>query len=872
MRTLFKIKGFAHPDDVQPVVDALPSKSASISFLNTLQDLKVGPSRDCGARLIRSMNSFQDEARLIYQDSVARLDNAFKHVGGLQEKAMSLSEIAAVLLHPKYQTTKGEIPPPALYAVHTALRMDDVGFQPASRLAHEQSYIFRVSPESDVRTVQLAEMLVREYYDSPAYGKGKKVDKKLAETIFGRFILRARKVIDDSRRSRAWSPYGMLKPSSAPTPPPLPSWLESDREFISFIHMWAASQKFGQSSRHHWSASAILRALDRYQDAEYLEQHVAWTFLQEIGWVKPWEIQARYTLSLPGVQLDRGGGITAPRADPARPSIMPDVFEGRRKSWAGSRTFCIDAESATDIDDGISLERTEVSGEYWIHVHVADPASCVRVDSVLANQASLVPQTVYLPGHFSRMFDHDAVREQFSLAPGRPCLTFSAKVDDQGSVLDYTISPARLGDVSYLTAETVSEVCGEEQNFAPSSYQSFAIGKPPTSKTIPDRALTKARELSGEDTDDLRALSKLSDALQARRLKKGAMPLYLPSPSVQVSFDNIKASHSPDGFMRCSGDPYIRISYDQGSSSSLVNSIMQLAGEVAARWCHERGVPIPYRVQPRAAENMGLLRTYTRDVLYPQLLEGRRPNAHEWQIVRALSGGYDISTTPTPHFTMGLDLYTKATSPLRRYTDLLVHWQIEAALLEEERRHGGDVEKGKEKSNQKGKEELKKRDSLVGNTDDSFLSFTRRDLERDVFPMLRLRERHAVLLDRTAGANEWMLQALVRAWKFGEQPLPATAAADTTTTTTALPRSFRFAVGDVVQKRVVKGRLDWFERSALMEPDGLAGAKGADGLPLTPSDVNVGDVFEVELKDVIVSKRRIIVKALRRVDGLGTSR
>jgi len=42
-----------------------------------------------------------------------------------------------------------------------------------------------------------------------------------------------------------------------------------------------------------------------------------------------------------------------------------------------------------------------------------------------------------------------------------------------------------------------------------------------------------------------------------------------------------------------------------------------------------------------------------------------------------------IDTTPQPHSGLGVDLYTQATSPLRRYSDLVTQRQIDAALFEQ---------------------------------------------------------------------------------------------------------------------------------------------------------------------------------------------
>ncbi|KAL1880186.1 hypothetical protein VTK73DRAFT_6217 [Phialemonium thermophilum] len=836
-RSLFTVRAFACRSEIQPVIDALPSTSASIALLNTLQDLKAGPSRDIGAALIRKMNGFQAKSRSIYLENAGKLDNAFQVLAG-DETILSLAAIAQRLL-PTNLSRQGRFPPEALYAVHLALGQDEAGFRPASRLGHVQSYLFEISSQHDVALLQKVESIVQKYQADSLRVLGRWSDDFLQKSFFGQFVLKARKAIDNSRRSRAWSPYGMLKESAESVSPILPGWSGADFDIIAFLNMWAATKKFGVASRHHAVGATILRALDRYHDSEYLDESVAWTFLQEIGWIKPWEIQARYGLRLPGVQLERGGGVKWEQRTPAKAGLTEDVFGDHRRDWRTLRAFCIDAETATDIDDGVSLERTKNEGEFWVRVHVADPASAIRPDSGLANHSAAMMQTVYLPGHFARMFPDSGIRDRFSLAPSRPCLTFSAKVNSAGAILDYDITPGYLRNVVYMTGEDVAEVCGEQLDPVVGPSSQFSVGRPPTSAApSPDRPMSKPEDLGDDDKSTLRTLSQLAKALRARRLQNGAMPAYLPTPSVDVSFEDVEVINTPDGFIHCSGDPYIKVHYNRSSNNQIIDATMQLAGEIAARWCHERGIPIPFRVQPRASKNKELLRRYTEEIFYPLLASGKRPSDEHWRIIRALSGGYDISTTPTPHFAMGIDMYTKATSPLRRYVDLLVHWQIEAALLEERVRGG--------------------RGSLIGNTDDSFLPFNRVQLEQEVFPLLRLRERHANLLDRSHGPAEWILQALVRAWRFGEPVAEGSS---------VLPEIFRFTVTDVIEKRAVKGRLDWFERAALMESSGLEGAIDG-GVPLLMKDINVGDVFEVVLSDVNVYKKRIMVKALRRVERL----
>lgn len=180
---------------------------------------------------------------------------------------------------------------------------------------------------------------------------------------------------------------------------------------------------------------------------------------------------------------------------------------------------------------------------------------------------------------------------------------------------------------------------------------------------------------------------------------------------------------------------------------------------------------------------------------------------------------------------MGASMYAKVTSPLRRFSDLLCHWQIEAALLDEARN--------------KRSLEHKKRTSEQLN-DKPVLPFSSRRLEHDVLPMLRVRQRFMRVLDNRDGNEEWILQALVRAWRFG----------DVTPGTRPLPKRFRFTTHDVLLGRAIRGRLDWFGMLAMMTPEGL------NAMGVSMADMRAGDTFEVELEDVNVHDKRILVRAV----------
>ncbi|KAK3394805.1 hypothetical protein B0H63DRAFT_491957 [Podospora didyma] len=832
--TRFVVRGFiSDPVMLKPLIHALPSTSGDPEIMNLLNRTKAGPLRSIGAPLIRKIAAFQLAARQYRQTYGAELATAISKLPA-DDALLTLSEIAHRLIPSYTKRGKANYPDEILYAVHTALQSDDLRFSPVGQGGRNHvSYLFNVRSPSSRVIYDNVEIMVRNFYEfkpkiSPIPQQDNEVVRSNA-ALFQKFVSEAQEAIDANRSIRTWSPHGMIGINEQKSAvPPSTEFSEPSFRIIKFIEMWAASDAFPRGSPGHALGAAVLRAIDRYEDAPFLDTTTGWTFLQEIGWVTPWDVQSRHSLRLPGIELDRRGGLVVPK-DPKPVELAPDLLAPLRQDFAESTIYCIDAESATDIDDGVSIESAG-DGEHWIHVHVADPASRIRPSTELADRAARLSQTTYLPGHHERMFSDDVIRDTFSLAPNRPSLVFSTRVSESGDVTGYKITPAVIRNVVYITPENVSAICGEADKLTQVPLDSFEVGTPPMQRTPLNRKMAKAEELSEQQLAELQTLSRLSKVLQQTRLKNGAMPVYMPRPRVEVSLEHVEVETAANGFLSCRGDPYIRISYQDSMGSDMVSSLMQTAGQVAARWCFDRDIPIPYRIQPLAKQNHDALRELTQTVLYPQLLEGKHPPMDQVRTLNMLCGGHDISTSPSIHFTMGMDMYTKATSPLRRYCDLLVHWQIEAALLEEHRR---------ESSLASEKEEVE-----MATATPPYSLFTKSELENS-FPQLRVRERHSKMLDNVNGNTEYILQALVRAWRFGEN-------------SEKLPSTFRFTVSEVARK-AASGRLNWFGQFAQLSQSHL------DCLG-TIGDVNVGDVFEVELVDVIVPSRTIFVRALKKID------
>jgi exoribonuclease-2 len=141
------------------------------------------------------------------------------------------------------------------------------------------------------------------------------------------------------------------------------------------------------------------------------------------------------------------------------------------------------------------------------------------------------------------------------------------------------------------------------------------------------------------------AMVELTDRYRARRAARGATGLALPEVNIKVI----------DG--RVVIRPLARL-----GSRELVTDAMLMAGEAAARWAIANGVALPFATQVAPDE-----------IRSPGDLAGM-------YAYRRLFRPSQTKGAPEPHAGLGLEAYVRATSPLRRYQDLLAHQQIRTAL------------------------------------------------------------------------------------------------------------------------------------------------------------------------------------------------
>ncbi|KAI9708289.1 MAG: hypothetical protein M1812_008047 [Candelaria pacifica] len=838
----FSVPGFLDRTSVDELLPYLPPNEVSEELADKMQNFDSSVPREVGSSIVRKMLDFWNASDVAYRKHATQLDNVHDLVAlETESRFVVLSEVAARVFG---TPSNGRLHPyPTLYAVHRALIQKDFEFL-ADTKAHRLTSVFEVLPKSDVRLINKVGDWIRDYQElivasadsSTAPSASSKSPK--AYPIID-FVNKARRLITESRRTRTARASDGVGPSLVKLDPQateahslfqaVPSELfsEADKSIIRFLEAWACSRIFNTHSVVNSLGSMVLRAIGSYNDRE-LQRNTCFLCLQEIGVLAPWEnpVVFERELALPG------HAVSTHLNDLHRKTIEPetrlalralkDTMQDFRHDWGNLEVFCIDGEDAKEIDDGLSVER--VAGrpsQNWLHVHIANPSAFIDPDHFISSYASHLAQTIYLPERTYPMLPKAWTQARLSLAPNRPVLTFSARMNGEGEILETKVTSGIIRKVTYITPSTARQHLRAQ--LVPDPITVITVGGQMPKRHTRDIQST----LSRAQIEQLQILQAIGDARDKVRRRKGSLIFNISSPDVSVyggpygmpvRLPTRGRSHFYEG------DPIIQIRTKPlnlmtayTDTDAFVASLMILAGEVAAQWCQERNLPVIYRYTLPPPDLQDPL-TFVRDHIWPsQDQYGTTPLSIGLRYLK-LAGRSRASTVPMPHQTLGVERYTKATSPLRRYGDLVVHWQIEAALRQEARTGATEV----------------------GKHEKAYLPFSK-DMIDSLIPGIELRERRARTAEGTS-KRHWVAQLLFRAFYFKEAILPDT-----------YEMFIMFKVNHSAGQHVAEGMLKEPAIKVEMSSSVLTETLG----------VEIGDWWEVKLLRIETYSRRLVFEPVR---------
>ena len=298
-------------------------------------------------------------------------------------------------------------------------------------------------------------------------------------------------------------------------------------------------------------------------------------------------------------------------------AAQPHPGDDDRLDLCHLATYTLDDAGTREIDDGVSLEVQ--NGEVWIWVHIADPARPISSGSPLDQEARRRATSLYLADGVLPMLPLDLAAGPLSLRAGQrtAAISVSVRLDSAGAIADRRIARSWVQPRYGLTYADGDELI----------------------------------ELAPPGDETLADLSQLMQLRSRWRRQQGAL-----------MFDRMEGR-----FRRCDGELSLQL-VEPSPARLMVSEAMLLMGAVVAEFGCQHELALPFRSQPPAE-----LPSQAELDLLP---EGA---ARDAAIKRCLSRGVQ-GTQPMAHFSLGLSAYVQATSPIRRYADLVSHRQIIAQL------------------------------------------------------------------------------------------------------------------------------------------------------------------------------------------------
>jgi ribonuclease R len=318
----------------------------------------------------------------------------------------------------------------------------------------------------------------------------------------------------------------------------------------------------------------------------------------------------------------------------------------------------IDGIDAKDFDDAVYC--APVKSGWRLVVAIADVSHYVQVASAMDDEAYKRGNSVYFPNRVVPMLPEQLSNGICSLRPmeDRYCMVCDMQISTNGEILQYKFYPGLMHSRARLTYELVNTIVVDKDENQRKSWQ--------------------------EVTPFLDQLYQLSLCLRKKREIRGAVEFDFPEPFIE--FDENKR--------------ICRISARQRNDAHrLIEECMLAANVSAAEFLQKhRGSNAIYRNHEGPdADSLVELRKFLSG-LGLKLGGGDRPEAmHYSDLVESVATRSDIagvvqsvllrslsqavySTDQLGHFALAYPIYSHFTSPIRRYSDLVVHRQIKHVL------------------------------------------------------------------------------------------------------------------------------------------------------------------------------------------------
>ena len=162
------------------------------------------------------------------------------------------------------------------------------------------------------------------------------------------------------------------------------------------------------------------------------------------------------------------------------------------------------------------------------------------------------------------------------------------------------------------------------------------------------KMISYAQAEEQKDSAELKPLFEIARRNLKRRNQNNAVTIQMPEVKIKVDKETKKVTVEPE---------------QRYESNDMIQEMMLLAGEGAAKFAFKNKIPFPFVSQEAPS--------------FPDKIpEGWAGEFARVKCMRKRS----VGITPAPHAGLGLSFYSQVTSPLRRYSDLIAHQQLRAFI------------------------------------------------------------------------------------------------------------------------------------------------------------------------------------------------
>ncbi len=349
------------------------------------------------------------------------------------------------------------------------------------------------------------------------------------------------------------------------------------------------------------------------------------------------------------------------------PQEIPSDERSRRRDFRDIVTFTIDPEDAKDFDDALSFRPLE-GGGCEIGIHIADVSHYVRPGTALDREAYERSTSVYLVDRVLPMLPERISNEICSLRPHEESLTFSAvfTFDEKDRLTGRWFGKTVIHSDHRFSYEQAQEVLEKGE---------------------------------GPYATELQILNRIATKLRKKRFREG---------SISFESEEVKFRLNEEGVPV---EVYVK---ERKEAHLLIEDFMLLANREVAAHIRKKStgqeIPFVYRVHDLPdpdkladfalfAKELGFhmeLKTPKQvTASFNRLAEAVRKEEKlrmlEPLAIRTMAKAV-YTTENIGHYGLGFEDYTHFTSPIRRYSDVLVHRIMEKNLEGEYRENKAALE------------------------------------------------------------------------------------------------------------------------------------------------------------------------------------